>query len=153
MPDHFHRTFQRLFTRYPVLVLQVDIGRRVKGVNTFLRRVPERLPGAVDVFFLRPRKTARDRPFHLRADALDGLKIPRRADRESGLDDVHPEAGQLFCERNFFLNVHARARGLLPVAERSVEYFDACTHGILQTSLRSLLMSYSINSEMGKIRR
>ena len=64
------------------------------------------------------------------ADPPHALEIAGARDREAGLDDVDAETHELPRDLDLFRRVHARARRLLAVAQRRVEYFYDCAHSI-----------------------
>jgi hypothetical protein len=54
-------------------------------------------------------------------DALHGVEVAWAGEGKTGLDDVHPQAGQLLGDRQLLLQVEAGARRLLAVAQGGVE--------------------------------
>ena len=79
------------------------------------------VPGGVHVLRVRAREAADDRAVHLAGDRLDGLEVPRRGDREAGLDHVHPEPRELVRDLELLLLVERDPGRLLPVAQGGVE--------------------------------
>ncbi len=61
---------------------------------------------------------------------LDGVEIAVADDRETGLDDIDVEAGELAGDLHFFAEVHGRAGALFAVAQGGVEDDDFVGHGI-----------------------
>ena len=67
-------------------------------------------------------------------DILHGLEVTRARHGKARLDDINVEAQELTRDDELLLGVHARARRLLAVAQRGVEYGDLATHGVLPPS-------------------
>ena len=74
-----------------------------------------------------------DRAAHRLGDRLDGLEVAVTRDREAGLDDVDPEAGELLGDLELLADVERDARRLLAVSQRRVE--DQHTGPIMTRSL------------------
>ena len=77
------------------LVLDVDVRRRDERVHARALGVAHGLGGALDVSRVRSCQARDDRATHLLRDLLYGLEVARRGDRESSLDHVHAEPGEL----------------------------------------------------------
>ena len=75
-------------------------------------------------------ETGDDRAAHLGGDLLDRVEIAVADDRETGLDDIDVEAGQLAGDLHFFAEVHGRAGALFAVAQGGVEDDDFVGHGM-----------------------
>ena len=125
---HFNGPLAGLFPREAELVLEMDVRRRDERVDADLGRALQGFPGAVNVLRARAGQAADCRAFHFLRDAPHGLKVARRAVRESGLDDVYAEPRQLFGHHQLLVRVHGRAGRLLAVPERRVEDADQTTH-------------------------
>ena len=72
-------------------------------------------------------ETARERaqmagPVDLLADQLHGLEVFGRRVGIAGLDDVHAQLRQLPGDHELLAAAQARARGLLAIAQRGIEY-------------------------------
>ncbi len=133
---HLDRPLLGLLARHPELMLQMDVRRRKKRMDADFRRAFQGFPGAGDVLRTGPGQTADRRPFDLLGDPMHRLKVAGRAVGESRLDDVHAEPRQLFRHHDLLFHVHTRTGGLLPVAQRRIEYSDHACHGV--TSLLPL---------------
>ncbi len=107
------------------LVLDVDVGGRDEGVDARPFGVFDRAPGGVDVPLVGAGQAADDRPFDRLRDPLDRLEVPRRGDREAGLDHVDAEARELLGDLQLLDRVQRDPRRLLPVAQGGVEDVDA----------------------------
>ena len=57
-------------------------------------------------------------------DGADRLEVHRRGERETGLDDVSIERGQLLGHGQFLVEVHAGAGRLLAIPQRGIENHD-----------------------------
>ena len=77
------------------LVDDVDVGGRDEGVDARARGVADGLRGRIDVRELSAREAGDDRPLDLAGDALDGLEVAGRGDREARLDHVNTEPSEL----------------------------------------------------------
>jgi hypothetical protein len=75
-----------------LMVLDVDVGRRHERVDPRPRAVLDGLPRPVDVRRVGPGQAGDDRSLDLAGDALHGLEVTGRGDREAGLDDVDAQA-------------------------------------------------------------
>ncbi len=103
------------------LVLDVDVGGRDECVDTGALGVLERAPRGVDVTREGACEPRDHRPVDLARDALDGLEVTGRGDREAGLDHVHAQTRELLRDLELLLRVQRDARRLLAVAQRRVE--------------------------------
>ena len=63
-----------------------------------------------------------DGPADLFGDGLHRLEVAGRGGRETGLDDVHPQAFELPGDVEFFSSGQSDASRLLAVSQGSVEY-------------------------------
>mmetsp|Transcript_5921 Transcript_5921/g.17816 ORF Transcript_5921/g.17816 Transcript_5921/m.17816 type:complete len:424 (-) Transcript_5921:236-1507(-) len=125
-----HRVLHDLVLRHPQLVLHVDVRRSDERVHPRKRSALHRVPGRVQVSLYRSGESTNHwdvaiilglSPHRIR-DQLHGLEVVRRGPREPCLDDIHPELGQLPRDLNLLVDGQSRARGLLAVPERRVEY-------------------------------
>ena len=106
------------------LVLQVDVAGGDEGVDAPIGRGRHRIGTGLDVTGRRPRQAADGgalRRAHALGDALHGSEVARAGKGEAGLDDVHPQAGQLLGDRLLLLQVEAGTGRLLAVAQGGVE--------------------------------
>ena len=83
--------------------------------------VLERSPGGVDVTGEGASESRDHRPVDVARDALDGLEVAGRSDREAGLDHVHAQTRELLRDLELLLRVQRDARRLLAVTQRRVE--------------------------------
>ena len=100
-------------------------------MDTRVARPVQGLPCAVDVVLVAAGERGDLHVGDGVGDGMDGFKVAHAGSRESGFDDVHPEALQLARHTELFLKVHGSAGGLLTITERRVENNDAIGHGIL----------------------
>ena len=77
-----------------------------------------RIPGIFDILPPRSGKRGYGRIFYFRCNGFHARKIAGRYDGKARFNDIHVQTLQLLCHSDFFLNAHAEARSLLPVAER-----------------------------------
>src|SRR5581483_10240988 len=103
------------------LELAMDGAGGEEDMDAAARGVAERLAGARDVSPVATGQAADHRPLHLAGNRLHRFEVARRSNGEAGLDDVHPQVGQRPGYLELLAEVHARAGGLLAVAERRVE--------------------------------
>src|SRR4029450_9200452 len=115
----------------------MDIGGREERVDAYFGRPFQGLPSPVDVFRTRPGKAADRRTLDLLRDTPDRFKIAGRTVREAGLDDIDAEPGQLFCDHDFFFNIHARARRLLSIPQRCIEDSDHARHMVTPSASKN----------------
>ena len=99
------------------------------------------LRGGVDVGEVRAREAGDDRPLDLAGDALDGLEVAGRGDREAGLDHVDAEPRELLGDLELLGGVQRDAGRLLAVAQRRVEDQYSVRFGVHRCS--SLLSGLS----------
>ena len=84
-------------------------------------RMADGFPGAVDVLEPGAGQPRDDRaPDRLR-DRLDGVEVAVGRDRETGLDHVDPQAGELLRDLELLGDVEGDARRLLAVSQCRVE--------------------------------
>ena len=81
----------------------------------------ERPPGSIDVTGEGACQTGDHRAVDVARDALNGLEVAGRGDREAGLDDVDAEPRELLGDLELLLRVQRDARRLLAVAQRRVK--------------------------------
>ena len=99
------------------------IGRGAdEGVQPGLGRSGQRLARPVDVLGQSTGKTADGRPVHLLRDSANGLEVLVGGDRESRLDHVDLQAGQLMGDLQLLSDGERSPRGLLGVAQGRVEH-------------------------------
>ena len=106
------------------LVLQVDVGGGDEGVDAGPLGVLDGVPAGADVALHAARQSADDRALDLPGDGAHRLEVAGAAGREAGLDDVHPQPGELVRDLQLLRRVEAAARRLLAVAQRGVEEDD-----------------------------
>ena len=116
---------QHLLTALAHLPLQVRVGGAHERVDARIRGVLQRLGGTVYVFEQDPGQTADRRPLDLQTDAAHGFEILVRRDRETRLDDVDLQPGQLVGDLQLVAHPQRGARRLLGVTQRRVENDDA----------------------------
>ena len=105
-------------------MLEMDIRRGDKCVDTNLGRPAQSLPCPIHVFGASASEAANDRPFHLLRNPPDRFKVSRRAVRESRLDDVNVQARQLLRHYQFFFEIHRRPGRLFSISKRRIENTD-----------------------------
>jgi hypothetical protein len=81
----------------------------------------------------------------LAGDLTDRVKVSRRGDRETGLDDVDTEFDKSFGDAQFFGRRHAASGGLLAVAERGVKDQDFIVGHGGQVSFRAAASTGNVN--------
>ena len=97
----------------------------------------ERVGGDLDIFRDCAGKAAHDdRIAHFFADLPHALEISRARHGKPRLDNIHAEPDKLSRDLDLFRRIHARARGLFPVAERRVEYLYDAAHVLLPVLYR-----------------
>ena len=105
-------------------MLEVDVARGNKGMDAAIRRGGHGVGTGLDIAPGRPGKATDDGSInaaHHLSDALDSAEIPGAGEGETGLDDVHSQAGKLLGDRQLLLKVQAGARRLLAVPQGGVE--------------------------------
>jgi hypothetical protein len=110
------------------LVLHVDRRAGQEGVDAAPLGRLEGLGRRLQVLLHAAGQRGDGRALDLLGDQPAGLELVGGGDREAGLDDVHPQAGQLGGHLVLLLRAHRGAGGLLPVAQGGVENDDAL-HG------------------------
>ena len=129
--DRMHAAIDCLVQGHALeLVLEVLRGDADARVDAGTCGNLQRVGAHVDVALDRACQAADDR---LVADDLGNvlhrLEVTRRGDGKARFDDVDAEAQELSGDHELFLCVHARTRGLLPIAERRVENVNLARHG------------------------
>ena len=67
---------------------------------------------------------------HGLGDQPNSVKVAGRSSRKAGFHDVHTQAGKLAGDVKLLLRVQRRARRLLAIAQRGVEYqYNVAFHG------------------------
>src|SRR5690606_32702680 len=115
------RLLQALLARDAELAAQVDVRGRDEDVDARLRGRLERLGRALAVAARGAREGCPERAPYLLAGLPHRLGVFGRARRETRLEDVDPERGELVGEAELLRGRHATARRLLPVSQRRVE--------------------------------
>ncbi len=111
------------------LVFTVDLRGRQEDVDA--PAVTGRFDGGgggVDVAGGAACQTGDDRAAHLGGDLLDRVEVAVADDRETGLDDINVEAGELARDLHFLAQVHGRARALFAVAQGGIKNQDFVGH-------------------------
>lgn len=103
----------------------MDCARRQENMDARMGGVLERFPRAVDVLLIAAGKPADADAADEFGDFANRLKIAGRGDRKAGFDHIDADVDEGLGDFELFAQVHARARGLLAVAERGVEDDDA----------------------------
>src|SRR5207248_9895820 len=94
-------------------------------VASALARVAQGHLDLVDVPLLRSGERAHRRTVDLARDRPHRFEVARRGGGATGLDHVDPQTLQRAGDADLLVDVHARAGGLLSVAQRGVEHDDA----------------------------
>ena len=85
----------------------------------------DRVPDRVDVLRHGAREAADHGALDLLGDRGHGRRVTGRRDRESRLDHVHSQPGELMRDLQLLLDVQRDPGRLLPVAQGRVEYEHA----------------------------
>jgi hypothetical protein len=100
----------------------VNIGRGNEGVDPRALRVLERFPCPIDVLLSGPAESRNGNPIpDILRNHLDGLKIIRRCDWETCLDNIDPKPGELSSELQLLTGIHAVSRRLLSIAQCGIK--------------------------------
>ena len=113
---------------HPELVLEVEIRGGDEGVDPRFGCRLYGLPGGIDVTRVGACKAGDGRPVggpDLAGDPPHGFEVVRAGRRESGLDDIDPEAGELTGDLQLLRAGEAGAGRLLAVAQGGVEDQDS----------------------------
>ena len=86
-------------------------------------------PGGFDVLGHTAREAGDDGAFNLGGDLFNRVEIAVADHRETGLDDIDVETGELAGDLHFLAQVHGRAGALFAVAQGGVEDDDFVGHG------------------------
>src|SRR5439155_6044502 len=108
--------------RHPQLVLAVDRAGGEEDVDPRPGRGRQRLEDGIDVRPGRARERADHGSVDLPGDRFHGLEITWRRDGKSDFHHVHAERREGLRHLHLLREVHARAWGLLTVAQRGVEH-------------------------------
>ncbi len=103
------------------LELPVDRAGGEKDVEPAAGGIFERLRGAIDVLAIGAGEGAHQRTFHRPGDGGDRLEIAGGGGGKAEFDHVDPQVAKRDRHRRFLLQIHARARSLLAVAQRGIE--------------------------------
>jgi hypothetical protein len=82
----------------------------------------EGLPGSLDVIATTASQGGDDRSPNSACNGLHGMEVPVGSDRKPGFNYIDTQLIKLLRKPNFFGPGHATARGLLSIAQGSVEY-------------------------------
>ena len=122
------------------LVDDVDVGGGDERVDARARGVADGGARRVDVGEVGAREPRDHRALDRPGDALDGLEIPGRGDREAGLDHVDSQPRELLCDLELLGRVQRDSRRLLAVTQRRIEdQYAVALHDVLSVVLRLLL--------------
>ena len=122
--DHLAGDGEHLSAGFAQLVLEVDVAGGDEGVDAAVGGGGHSLGAGFDVAPGSAGQAADHRAIggaDAGGDALHGVEIAAAGEGETGLDDVHPQTGQLLGDRQLFLQVETGAGRLLAVAQRGVE--------------------------------
>ena len=132
---------QHLSAGFAQFVLEVDVARGNKGMDAAIGRRSHGVGTGLDIAPGRPGKPTDNGSInaaHHLSDALDSAEIPGAGEGETGLDDVHSQAGELLGDRQLLLQVQAGARRLLSVPQGGIEdQYPARIAGHTGTSKRN----------------
>jgi hypothetical protein len=131
MPRVAHRLDGRLETllaRHAKLRLKMKVRRGDERVDASPFRRFDRFGGFLQVSPVAARETGDGRPADFLRDAMHGLRVGRRRNRESGLDDVHAERIELPGQPKLFGYPQGESGSLLAIAQRRVENSDVLCH-------------------------
>jgi hypothetical protein len=115
-------------TVHPELVFHVDLRSGEEDVDAGVGGVPDCLPSLVDVSVDGSGQGGDGRALYLPGDSLDGAEVARGGDRESGLDDVDAEPGQLRGDGHLLVGVEGDPGCLFAVSQGAVEDPHASFH-------------------------
>ena len=127
--DVLHDRLEALLARHAELGREVQVGGCQKGVNALALGRFERLGSLVDVFGAAAGERRNNRPANLERHLAGGFSISRRGDRETCLDDVHPECVEGTRHAQLGRHVHRETGCLFTVAQRRVK--DDNSRGIV----------------------
>src|SRR5919202_5416968 len=95
-----------------------------KGMDALAGRRLDRGPAPVDIAPVGASQAADHRPVRradVTSDSVHRLPVALRGRRETGLDDIHAQAGQLPGYPKLLLASHREARRLLAIPQRGIE--------------------------------
>ena len=122
-----------LIRRHFELVFHVQRRSGQEGMDAGGFRAADGIPRSVDILF----HAARQRADRGAADVIrnrgDCRRVARRRDCKARFDDIHLERFQLLGNLDFFVQVHAAARGLLAVTQGGVKNSNRSTHFLVLT--------------------
>ena len=101
-----------------------------ENVNPFFLGIHQCIARPVDII-LTTASQAADRRLGttFTSDPLNGFKVTRRSNRESGFDNIDSQLHECLGHFNFLIGVHAATGRLLPVTQRGVENDDCLVVG------------------------
>ena len=102
----------------------MDVAGGDEGVNPPAGRRRDSIRTGLDIAPGCPSQSADHRSVlaaHLLGDALHSSKIAGTGERETSLDHIHTEPGQLLSDRQLLLEIEAGARRLLTIPKGGVE--------------------------------
>ena len=120
---------QHLIRAHAQLGLHMNRTGSDEGMNAIALGRPHRFGGALDILLARSRQAGDCRSLYFFGDAVDRLKISRRSDGKTGLDDIDAKTRQGMGHTHFFINVHRAAGRLLPVSQGGIENIESIRHG------------------------
>jgi hypothetical protein len=131
MLDSADCVLERLFARFPQLVLQVNVGRSDKNMDSRMRSDLDCIPCGVDVGPSGARK-ARHRDVLERArDLLDRIELAGRRNGEPRFYNVNSQLLKLQRHPYLFIHCHCSAGRLLAVPERGIKNIHLFRHYIV----------------------
>ena len=110
-----------LFLRHGELELAVDGARGEEDVKPRARGFLQGVPRAIDVLAIAAREPRNHGASDSARDLSHGLEVAVRGDGKAGLEHVDAELRQRLRHAKLAVEIHARARRLLAVAQRGVE--------------------------------
>ena len=120
----FDRHVEDFAARPAQLVLDVQVGGGDESVEAGPRGRLDGPPGALDVVPGRARQGGDHRSPHFAGHGVHRPEVVLGGDRETRLDDVHPQRIELPGHPELLFQIHAAAGRLLAVAQRRVEDDD-----------------------------
>src|SRR5680860_1089424 len=118
---HFRRAPQVSDQGLPDLILEVHVGSGDEGANAWRLCALDGLPACADILFHAAGEAANRRPLDLICNRLHSLEVTRAGGRETRLNHIHTQAGQLMGYLQFLYLIKTYSRRLLPVTKRGVK--------------------------------